>query len=63
MFSEFLCQIVVSVNVKRFHIVTYSNTTLLLIKTFFYETNNIFLSQILEMFMQNSQDFLKIQWK
>ena len=63
MFSEFLCQIVVSVNVKRFHIVTYSNTTLLLIKTFFYETNNIFLSQILEMFMQNCQDFLKIQWK
>ena len=61
MFSEFLCQIVVSVNVKRFHIVTYSNTTLLLIKTFFYETNNIFLSQILEMFMQNCQDFLKIQ--
>ena len=63
MFSEFLCQIVVSVNVKRFHIVTYSSTTLLLIKTFFYETNNIFLSQILEMFMQNCQDFLKIQWK
>ena len=63
MFSEFLCQIVVSVNVKRFHIVTYSNTTLLLIKTFFYETNNIFLSQILEMFMQNCQDFLKIRWK
>ena len=61
MFSEFLCQIVVSVNVERFHIVTYSNTTLLLMKTCFYETNNIFLSQILEMFMQNSQDFLKIQ--
>ena len=46
-------QIVALISMKRFHIFTHFYTTLFSIKTCFYETSNVFLLRVLEVFSQN----------